>query len=69
MNAPVLVASDLLESAQQVTNQSDWGDPSFPDRLHIAVDLIKAVGMGAAGEQAAAADNSLVAHRPSPVLR
>ena len=49
------MTSDLLGSAQQVTNQSDWGDPSFPDRLHIAVDLIKAVGMGAAGEQAAAA--------------
>ncbi len=49
-----LDAGALLARAKAETGLSDWGDPSFEERLGLAVDHINAIPMDAAGRQAAA---------------
>ncbi len=44
----------LLERAQQETGLSDWADPTFVERLGLAVDYINAIPMDEAGRKAAA---------------
>jgi hypothetical protein len=49
-----LDAAALLARAKAETGLSDWGDPSFEERLGLAVDHINGIPMDAAGRQAAA---------------
>jgi hypothetical protein len=49
-----LDAAALLARAKQETGLADWGDPSFEERLGLAVDHINGIPMDAAGRQAAA---------------
>ena len=50
----MLDAVSLLLRAQAETGLADWGDESLPERFGLAVDLLNAQGLDAAGEQAAA---------------
>ncbi|MDB5724933.1 MAG: sulfotransferase [Novosphingobium sp.] len=49
-----LDAAALLDRAQHQTGLSDWGDPSFTERLGLAVAHINTISMAAAGRRAAA---------------
>ena len=59
-----LDAASLLERAKTETGLADWGDPTFEERLGLAVDHINSIPMDAAGRQAAADNiNWLLADR------
>jgi hypothetical protein len=49
-----LDARELLARAKSETSLADWGDPSFEERLGLAVAHINTIPMDAAGRQAAA---------------
>ena len=49
-----LDAPTLLARAKAETGLADWGDPSFEERLGLAVNHINGIPMDAAGRQAAA---------------
>ncbi|MFT3966501.1 MAG: sulfotransferase [Sphingobium sp.] len=51
----MLDAAALLRAAREATGLSDWGDPGFVARFGQVVEKIRAAGMDAAGERAAAA--------------
>ncbi len=54
MSLPPLEAAALLEAAEKETGLSDWGgDDTFADRFAQAVDLIRAAGMDAEGNEKA----------------
>jgi hypothetical protein len=52
--APGLSAQQLLAKAEADTGLSDWSDPTFVERFGLAVDMINAAPMDAAGRKAAA---------------
>jgi hypothetical protein len=52
--AVILDADALLEAAESETGLHDWGDPTLPERFHLAVEHLKSIGMDEAGERAAA---------------
>ncbi len=54
----VLDADELLADAQAATGCAEWGDPTFPDRFRVAVDVIRAALVGPGGEGAAAVNCS-----------
>lgn len=51
-----LDAAALLAAAKAETGLSDWGDPTFRDRLTLAVEKVRAAGMAEEGRRLAAAN-------------